>query len=90
LVEGTNRNSESGVFQVDLVTGKSLMVAANARAGFVSGDGRHLYFFRGEGTHHELVDHELSTHKERSLVKYEHAPEIPESAYVSPDRTRVY
>jgi Tol biopolymer transport system component len=90
LIEGTNRNAESGVFQIDLRTGKSMMVAANARASFVSGDGRHLYFFRGEGAHHELVEHDFSTRRERPLVRYEHAPEIPESAYVSPDRTRVY
>jgi len=90
LVEGTNRDSESGVFQIDLQTGKSTMVVAKARASFVSGDRRCLYFFRGEAAHHELVEYDFSTRRERLVVKYEHAPEIPESAYVSPNRTRVY
>jgi hypothetical protein len=90
LVEGTNKDAESGVFQIDLLTGKSMMIAAKGRASFVSGDGRYLYFFRGEAAHHELVEYDLSTRRERPLVKYEHAPEIPESAYVSPNRTRVY
>src|SRR5205823_4832141 len=58
--------------------------------GFVSGDGHRLYFFRGEGAHHELVELDLSTRQERTIISYEHAPDIPESAYVSPDRTHVY
>jgi hypothetical protein len=90
LIEGTNGNGESGVVEVNLLTGKSMILAAGARASFVSGDARRLYFFRGEGAHHELVEHDLSTRRERTLISYEHAPEIPESAYVSPDRTRVY
>jgi Tol biopolymer transport system component len=90
LIQGTNRSGESGVFQIDLPTGKSTMLATGARASFVSGDGRRLYFFRGMGAHHDLIENDLSTHRERTLVSYEHAPEIPESAYVSPDRTRVY
>lgn len=88
VIEGANRDA-AGVFQIDLLTGKSMMVA-NGRASFVSGDHRRLYFFRGQAPHHELVEYDLSTRGERLLVKYEHAPEIPESAYVSPDRTRVY
>ena len=90
LLEGTNANGEAGVFQIDLRTGKSTIIAARGRASFVSGDGRYLYFFRGEGTHHELMEHDLTTREEHALISYEHAPEIPESAYVSPDRTRVY
>ena len=90
LIEGTNGSGESGVFQVDLLSGKSTVVVAGARASFISEDRRRLYFFRGEGAHHELVEHDLSSRRERTVVSYEHAPEIPESAYVSPDRTRVY
>ncbi|MDB4889560.1 MAG: hypothetical protein JWL61_1415 [Gemmatimonadetes bacterium] len=90
LIEGANGNGESGVLQVNLLTGRSMMLAAGARASFVSGDRTHLYFFRGEGTHHELVELDLSTRRDRTLISYEHAPDIPESAYVSPDRSHVY
>ncbi len=85
LIEG-----EPGVIQIDLLTGKSTMLAARGRVSFVSGDGRRLYFFRGEGVHHELVELDLSTRQQRSIISYEHAPDIPESAYISPDRTHVY
>lgn len=90
LIEGAIGNGESGVLQVNLLTGKSMLLAAGARASFVSGDGRRLYFFRGEGDHHELFELDLSTRQERTVISYEHAPDIPESAYVSPDRAHVY
>lgn len=90
LVEGANGNGELGVLEVNLLTGKSTMLAAGGRASFVSGDGRRAYFFRGEGAHHELVELDFSTRRERTIISYEHAPDIPESAYVSPDGNRVY
>jgi hypothetical protein len=90
LIEGANGNGEAGVLQVNVLTGESSMLAPGGRASFVSGDGHHLYFFRGEGAHHDLVELDLSTREERVIISYEHAPDIPQSAYVSPDRTHVY
>ena len=90
LVEGKNGKGEAGLFQINVLTGKATMLAAGARASFSNADGRTVYFFRGSGAHHELVGLELATGRQRTIIAYEHAPDIPESAYVSSDQSHVY
>jgi Tol biopolymer transport system component len=90
LIDGTDAKGESGLYRVHLTTGGVTLLAAGARASFVGKGRGHVYFFRGKGSQHDLIDHDLSTGSERVLVSYQHSGNIPEDAFISPDGARVY
>ena len=77
-----------GLWSIDIRIGTATRLVPDARQGRVSSDGRHLEYFRGTNRQHALIERDIASGVERTLLTYE-GPDLPEMARVSPDRRRI-